>query len=91
MSQNVALCFLILIQTEVLDEYDKEFLRMRDESQKSYQAKMTDDFEKAKHNVEECKRVLLEKKKQVKKFYCFVFYFSKSTKFFTVKGRFLEK
>jgi hypothetical protein len=39
---------------------------MRDESQKSYQAKMTDDFEKAKHNVEECKRVLLEKKKQVK-------------------------
>jgi hypothetical protein len=40
---------------------------MRDESQKSYQAKMADDLEKAKHNVEECKRILLEKKKQVNK------------------------
>jgi hypothetical protein len=56
---------VIFFQIEVLDEYDKEFLRMRDESQKSYQAKMADDLEKAKHNVEECKRVLLEKKKQV--------------------------
>jgi dynein heavy chain len=48
-----------------VDEYDQEFTRMRDESQKSKQAKMTDDLEKAKHMVEECKRLLAEKKKQV--------------------------
>ena len=38
---------------------------MRDESQKSKQAKMADDLEKAKHVVEECKRSLADKKKQV--------------------------
>lgn len=38
---------------------------MRDESQKSKQAKMIEDLEKAKHVVEDCKRVLVEKKKQV--------------------------
>ena len=46
---------------------------MRDESQKSYQAKMADDLEKAKHNVEECKRVLLEKKKQVNEIKVFIY------------------
>ena len=53
------------INLEQNDEYDKEFIRMRDESQKSKQAKMSDDLEKAKHVVEEWKRSLAEKKKQV--------------------------
>lgn len=38
---------------------------MREESQKSKQAKMVEDLEKAKHIVEDCKRILSEKKKQV--------------------------
>ncbi len=38
---------------------------MREESQKSKLAKMSEDLEKAKYIVEECKRLLTEKKKQV--------------------------
>lgn len=39
---------------------------MRDESQKSKQAKMDEDLEKANHHVEDLKRSLAEKRKLVK-------------------------
>lgn len=38
---------------------------MRDESLRSKQAKMEEEMEKAKHLVEELKRALVDKKKQV--------------------------
>ena len=38
---------------------------MKEESQKSKQAKMVEDLEKARAIVDECKRSLAEKKKQV--------------------------
>lgn len=38
---------------------------MREESQRSKQAKMIEDLEKAKHQVEECKKQLNDKKRQV--------------------------
>ena len=46
------------------DEYDREFNRMREESLKSKQAKLFEELEQAKHVVEECKRLLGEKRKQ---------------------------
>ena len=38
---------------------------MKEEGQKSKLAKMTEDLEKAKSYVEECKRLLADKKRQV--------------------------
>ena len=54
-----------LLNNAEVDEYDVEFNRMRDESEKSKMAKMNEDLEKAKHLVEECKKALVEKKRQV--------------------------
>lgn len=42
---------------------------MRDESQRSKQAKMEEEMEKAKHLVEELKKTLSEKRKQVISFF----------------------
>ena len=47
------------------DEYDQEFARMREESQKSRQSKLMDELEKAKNLVEDYKRSLVDKKRQV--------------------------
>jgi dynein heavy chain len=47
------------------DDYDKEFNRMREESFKNKQAKMAEEFEKAKLIVEESKKIIVEKRKQV--------------------------
>lgn len=38
---------------------------MRDESQRSKQAKMEEELDRAKHAVEDLKRALAEKRKQV--------------------------
>jgi len=38
---------------------------MKEDSQKSKLAKMTEDLEKAKYTVEECKRQLVERRKQI--------------------------
>jgi hypothetical protein len=48
-----------------LDEHDQEFLKMKEESEKNRFTKMVDELEKYKNQVEECKRSLVEKKKQV--------------------------
>lgn len=54
-----------LLTSSEVDEFDIEFNRMRDESEKSKMAKMNEELEKAKHQVEECKKALVEKKRQV--------------------------
>lgn len=54
-----------LLNSNETDEFDIEFNRMRDESEKSKMAKMNEDFDKAKIQVEECKKALVEKKRQV--------------------------
>jgi GH24 family phage-related lysozyme (muramidase) len=48
---------------------------MKDESQRSKQAKMKDELEKAKQAAEECRKALNEKRKQVKALYSFLFCF----------------
>lgn len=47
------------------DDYDKEFNRMREESFKNKQAKMAEEYEKAKQIVEESKKIIVDKRKQV--------------------------
>jgi hypothetical protein len=38
---------------------------MREQNLKSKQAKLAEELERARHAVEECKRALIEKRKQV--------------------------
>lgn len=54
-----------LLLNEELDEYDKEFLKMKEEGQRSKQAKMNEDLEKAKNTFEESKRQLADRRKAV--------------------------
>ena len=53
------------IYEDEFDEYDREFIRMREKSMKSKQAKLTEELDRAKHAVDECKRFLVDKRKQV--------------------------
>lgn len=48
-----------------MDEYDKEFLKMKEDGQKFKQAKMNEELERAKNIVEESRRQLSERKRQV--------------------------
>lgn len=48
-----------------MDEYDREFTRMKEESLKSKQSKLLEELEQARHAVEDCKRALSDKRKQV--------------------------
>jgi dynein heavy chain len=54
-----------LLLDEELDEYDREFVRMKEESLKSKQSKLLEELEQARHVVEDCKRALTDKRKQV--------------------------
>jgi dynein heavy chain len=54
-----------LLNEDNNDEYDKEFNRMREESFKNKQQKMAEEHERAKQTVEESKRLMTDKKKQV--------------------------
>ena len=65
MGYCIFIYFFFNIYIETTDEYDQEFIRMKEEGQKSKLAKMTEDLEKAKNYVEECKRLLADKKRQV--------------------------
>ncbi len=58
------ICRLYLL-IDANDEYDQEFIRMKEEGQISKMARMVEDLEKAKSYVEECKRLLADKKRQV--------------------------
>ncbi len=51
--------------TEELDDYDKEFIKMKEDGQKSKQAKMNEEFERTTHVIEDCKRLLLERRKAI--------------------------
>ena len=47
------------------DEYDREFIKMKEDCQKTRQARMIEELEKIRHLYEECKKNLGEKRKQV--------------------------
>ena len=48
------------------DEYDNEFTRMKDEDQKNKEAKILDELDKYNQTVEDLKRTLVEKRKNVR-------------------------
>jgi hypothetical protein len=48
-----------------LDDYDHEFLKMKEESERNKFGRMMEELEKYKNTVEECKKNLAEKRKQV--------------------------
>ena len=51
--------------SEEPDDYDKEFIKMKEDCQKTRQARMMEELEKIRHLYEECKKNLSEKRKQV--------------------------
>ena len=56
------------ILTEVKDEYDDEFERMREANLRTRQVVAVDEYNDAKSMVEDCRAKLAEQKKQVRFF-----------------------
>lgn len=53
-----------LLLEEETDEYDVEFARMKEESLKSKQLKLQNELDSARNSVEDCKRLLADKRRQ---------------------------
>ena len=51
--------------SDEFDEYDNEFMKMKEESEKNKHSRMIEELDKYTNAVDECKRNLSDKKKQV--------------------------